>query len=207
MLTTRTQSILLVLVVLAAACPVCCWGPARADEPARVDSAQLCAVKAAILWRERAWTPAECQRVADAFNDTQDPRRFFAMSINESDLRERAQRVTMLADGRIARDLGLLAVRCVTEPGSDRCANGAARGLYASQLLDPAVNVRTAEAVLQSHGGSLRAYNGGTREHGYARRIHAIEAALSGVLVPGLKGRMAKLCRQIVEAVEGERRS
>lgn len=40
MLTDRAQSILLFLVVLAAACPVCCWGPARADEPARVDALQ-----------------------------------------------------------------------------------------------------------------------------------------------------------------------
>lgn len=149
-----------------------------------------------------------------------------AVAIVESDLRERAINVSKPG----VYDIGLMGVRCVTVFGAHaradwrsvsvvtstmetqtprgRCTNGPARGLYAHQLFNGPTNIRTAERVLyETHGGSLRGYNGGTREHGYAKRIHAIEAALGGVLVPGVTGRTAKLCRQIVEAVKGAPRT
>lgn len=190
------------------------WAPVAQAEAATVDAHLLCQIKAAIRWRDRAWSPAECERIATALNETTTPPQFLAMAINESDLRERAQRITVLADGRLARDLGLLAVRCVTDPEAqerDRCTNGAARGLYAHQLLDPGINVRTAQAVLSSHQGRLDGFNGCVetkrRRCTYAKRIRAIEAALGGRLVPVKDKRTAKLCRLVVEAVTGERRS
>ena len=70
-----------------------------------------------------------------------------------------------------------------------------------SELLDPVVNIRVAASVLAGHGGSLRRYSGGTREHGYEARIKAIEAALSGVVVETDTPRMEKLVAQIARAV------
>lgn len=219
-----------ILCILAPACSVQCWGPARADEPARVDAGQLCSVQNRIRWRERAWTADECQRIATALNATREPRRMAAIAINESDLRERA--INVVRPG--VYDLGLMGVRCVTlgavaeETGSslatteatttttiprDRCTNGAARGIYAHQLLDPTVNIRTAVAVLASHGGSLRGYSGSTKERGYGARIMALVAAFGGELrIPkGAHGRqwarIRELARRIVEAIGKERRS
>lgn len=242
-MTTRAQSLLLFLVILAAAFPVCCWGPARADvnrevnrirltvlgsrtenEPARVDAGQLCRVQNTIRWRERVWTAGECQRIAAALNATMAPIQTLAMAINESDLRERAINVSRPG----VYDLGLMQVRCVTlgavaeEIGSlsanteatttptiprDRCTNGAARGLYAHQLLDPVINIRTADAVLASHGGSLLGYSGSTKERGYGARVSAIVAALGGIEVKVRGARLRKLVRQIVEAMKGEPKS
>lgn len=39
-MTTRTETALCILAVLLGSCSVQCWGPARADEPARVDALQ-----------------------------------------------------------------------------------------------------------------------------------------------------------------------
>jgi hypothetical protein len=189
-----------IIAAMLLSCLECANG-AHAAEP--ISAGQLCEVQHALRWREPAWEPAQCVRVADAINRTPDPAQMLAVAIVESDLRERAQRVTLLADGRLARDLGLCGVRCVTNPEDkpserDRCTNGSARGLYARQLLDPATNIRTAAAVLASHGGSLRGYSGSTRDHGYEARIAAIVAALGGIEVRVSGARMRKLVRQII---------
>lgn len=197
--------------------------------PARVDAAQLCAVKRA-LRTGPAWSAKTCVTVAEALNQTADPLLFAAIATLESGLRERA--INVVRPG--VYDLGLAQVRCVTlgalaeETGSspatteatttttiprDRCTNGAARGIYAHQLLDPTVNIRTAVAVLASHGGSLRGYSGSTKERGYGARIMALVAAFGGELrIPkGAHGRqwarIRELARRIVEAIGKERRS
>jgi hypothetical protein len=198
--------------------------PVRAREALAVTAEMVCSVQHAIRWREAAWTPMMCAKVAGALNETPAPVKFLAMAVNESDLRERAINVSRPG----VYDIGLMAVRCVTlgavaeETGSssanprstttttiprDRCTNGAARGLYAHRLLEPMTNIRTAAAVLASHRGSLRRYNGGTREHGYGARIAAIMSALGGVEVRVKGARMRKLVKQIVDAVEGAKRS
>ena len=192
-----------IAAVLLLSCLNC---PASA-QPSRVEARQVCAVKAAIRFGQRAWTPRECERIADAFNETENPVQSMAIAINESDLRERAINV----QPKGVFDVGLMAVRCVTrtfaEDTQDICLNGAARGLTVAKLLDPVVNIRTAAAVLASHGGSLRRYNGGTREHGYGARIGALVAAMGGVEVKVKGKRLRKLVRQIVEAMGKEPRS
>ncbi len=94
----------------------------------------------------------------------------------------------------------------LTSTPRDRCTNGAARGLYAHQLLDPGTNTRTASAVLASHGGSLMGYSGSTRERGYGARIAVLVAAWGGELrIPkGAHGkkwaRVRELAKRIIQA-------
>jgi hypothetical protein len=207
-----------------AALLLCCLNCPAGAQPAGVGAEQLCVVKDAIRWREAAWTPAECRGITDALNETLDPPRMLAVCINESDLRERV--VSFVRPG--VYDVGLCGVRCTLAPGSaagdgsrsagrpaglpaGRCTNGPARGYTLRQLLDGPTNVRVADEVLhETHGGNLRHYNGGTREHGYAGRVAAVLAALGGVDAfsgrrhkVGRRGetRVEKLTRQILEAV------
>jgi hypothetical protein len=97
-----------------------------------------------------------------------------------------------------------MGVFCAVEKGAkdDTCKNGPGRmwvGLH--QLLDPVTSIHVAAAVLAEKGGNLKRYNGGTREHGYEARIHAIEAAaLSGSVVKTGTARMKKLVGQIAKA-------
>lgn len=219
-----------ILCILAPACSVQCWGPARADEPARVDARQLCAVKRA-LRHGPVWSPKMCATVAGALNETPDPVMFAAIAVNESGMRERA--ISAIRPG--VYDLGLMQVRCVTVVGAhaqadwclssvttstdetptprDRCTNGAARGIYAHQLLDPTVNIRTAVAVLASHGGKLYRYNGARKPNGYTARVMALVAAWGGELriprgAPGPKwARVRALAKRIVEALKGAPRT
>jgi hypothetical protein len=229
----RLQSVLLFAACLAATCSVQCWGPARADESVVVSGDQVCRVQHKIRWREAAWTPARCRRQASAFNSTRDPPLLEAVCINESDFREDV--VTFVRPG--VYDAGLCGVRCVLYLGSSatargdglrsagspadlpagRCQNGPARGYTLQQLLDGPTNVRLADEILhEAHGGSLKRYNGGTREHGYAARVGAVLAALGGVDVFAKRRRkgdhlretrMEKLTRQILEVVAEEKRS
>lgn len=202
---------------------------ARADQPHQTITPELAlAVQNAIRWRNAAWGEDMAREVAGAVNETPDPVQTVAQMINESDMRERAMRVTMLPDGRVAYDIGLMGVRCVTigslaeEIGSssagansgptlqiqtprDRCLNGPARGIYAHQLFDPATNIRTAMAVLKSHEGDLNRYNGcretKRRKCWYSARVEALVAALGGVQVKVMGPRMRKLTGQIIAAL------
>ena len=178
------------VAVVALSCVPRC---AHADTPA-VTADLICSVKSAIkLKRQPAWTPALCEAVAAVLNATPDPRQMAAVCVNESDLNERA--IVEVRPGVF--DVGLCGVRCVL--GQDkRCTNGHARGYILAQLLDPVVNIRVSAAVLSSHGGSLKRYNGGTREHGYESRIGAIMSALGGVEVRVKGHRMRELVRRIV---------
>jgi hypothetical protein len=218
-----------VVAFILAAMILCCLESPAGAQPVRVDASQLCAVKDAIRWREVAWSTAECRRVAEALNETRDPLRMAAVCINESDLRERV--VSFARPG--VYDVGLCGVRCVLHPGGSatargdgprsavssadlpagRCSNGPARGYTLRQLLDGPTNVRVADEILHvKHGGNLRRYNGGTREHGYAGRVGAVPAALGGVDVfakrrhkkgPRREPYVSELPRRIVGALGG----
>jgi hypothetical protein len=168
---------------------------AHAEEQVTADL--VCRVQSAIRHRSPAWAPAECTRVAAALNRTPEPRVSMAIAINESDLRPRV----MVRVAENVYDGGLMGVRCVLDGG--RCTNGPARGLTLTQLKDPSTNIRVAAAIMASkraiHGADyLRAYNGGTREHGYGARIGAIAAALGGTVVRVDSRRVRELARRIV---------
>jgi hypothetical protein len=230
---TLRQYVFLILIFLACACPVTCCGWAVAGEGTPVSGDQVCRVQHAILWRNSAWLDAKCEGIAAAFNATRAPRLTEAVCINESDFREDV--VSFVRPG--VYDAGLCGVRCVLYPSrgattrgygprsvgrpaglpAGRCSNGLARGYTLRQLLDGPTSVRLADQILHDiHGGSLRRYNGGTREHGYAGRVGAVLAALGGVDAFAKRRHKAghrretrgeKLTRQILEALEGERRS
>jgi hypothetical protein len=195
-----------------------------------VSGDQVCRVQHAILWRNSAWQPAKCEGIAAALDATRDPPRMLAVCINESDLREDV--VSVVRPG--VYDVGLCGIRCdlrstsgkvrgrspaggLARAPSGSCQNGSARGYTLRQLLDGATSVRLADKILHdTHGGSLRRYNGGTREHGYAGRVGAILAALGGVDAfakcrhrgePRRETRVEKLTRQILEALGKGKRS
>ena len=123
-----------------------------------------------------------------------------AIEINESDLNETA--IHWRSTG--GADVGLMGVFCLVEKGAkdDACQNRPG-GMSVSlrDLFDPVVNIHVASAVLAGHKGNLRRFNGGTREHGYEARIHAIESALDGVVAKTETPRMKKLVGQIAKAV------
>jgi len=190
-------------------------------------------VQHAIRWRSAAWSADKCEMLSEAFNGTRDPQLTAAICINESDWREDV--VSFVRPG--VYDVGLCGVRCVLYPGGSatargygprsagrpadlpagRCQNGPARGYTLRQLLDGPTNIRVADQILhETHRGSLRRYNGGTREHGYAGRVGAVLAALGGVDVFAKRRyksghhretRGEKLTRQILEALGGGKRS
>ena len=168
---------------------------------AAISSSLLCAVQSGIRFREPAWTPARCEAVAGALNKTAQPVTMLAVCIDESDLRPG---VTSETKGNVV-DVGLCGVRCVLGK-HDRCTNGPARGLTVEQLKEPTRNIEVAARIL-ANKPSLRAYNGGTREHGYAARISAIVAALGGIQVRVKSKRMTKLTADIVRAVNREKKS
>lgn len=198
------------LVGIVAVMLLACLECSAEAQPERVDAEQLCAVKRAVRFQQRAWTPRECERIAAALNETAEPVQMLAMAIWESDLRENAIRTTLRSDGMFAHDMGLLAVRCITDREAV-CTNGEAKGLVAIKLTDPAVNIRTAAAVLASHGGRLNGFNGCVERKGrkcrYAENIAVLVSAFGGVEVKTKGARLRKLSRQIVEAIGKERKS
>ena len=205
-------------IVLAACLVLPCLECTAKAETGSVDAAQLCAVKKA-LRHGPAWSPKMCATVAEALNETGNPELMRAVCTNESDLDERAHRVTFLPDGRIAHDLGLCGVRCIVDPDAkpsdrDRCQNGEVKGMRAHQLKDPVRNISAAWAIMATkkrHGN----YNAGTasKARSYEARVFVIAAAWAGELrIPkratGPKWeRIKTMARRIVEALGKERRS
>lgn len=112
----------------------------------------LCAVKEKVRWRTPKWDVATCERVGRAFvaaAKKYDLPLALAPSValNESDLNERASRVT-LKDGKpYAHDVGLMAIRCV-DRNSGTCTNGLVRGLTVKDLLKPEVNIDIGAHIL-----------------------------------------------------------
>jgi hypothetical protein len=105
----------------------------------------ICSVKQKIRWQTPAWTPSECQNIAGAVaaaakRHDLPPALLLAIMINESDMNERAFRVST-RDGKVyAKDGGLMAIRCVVNK-NDHCVNGNVRGLSWKQLMDPMTNI------------------------------------------------------------------
>ena len=65
-------------------------GGAATRGAASVSPELVCAVQHAARWREPAWSPRECARVAAALDATPTPRLLAAVVSNESDSREEA---------------------------------------------------------------------------------------------------------------------
>ena len=222
--TAHVAGIALIFVLCCLEC-----SNARADEPARVDAAQLCAVKRSLPGH--AWSPRQCQRISAAFNAQPNPVLFAAIAVNESTLQERA--INMARPS--VYDVGLMQIRCVT-PGAvaegigpspsvasqvapelaraaridgvtptprGRCTNGPARGLTPKQLLDPDASIRTAARVLAMHGGRLHRYNGSQEKNGYGSRIAALVAAFGGELrIPrGVSGKQWARVRELCRRI------
>ena len=165
----------------------------------------VCQVQHALkLKATPSWDAPRCEAVSAAMNDTLEPLVTLAVAANESDMRAGA--LAHVSHG--VYDVGLVGVRCVLSYGG-RCTNGPALGHTLTELRDPVVNIQVGAAIMEEkrarHGHRwLRHYNGGTREHGYALRIHALVAALGGRLVKTKWPRTQKQCRQIVAAVEAQ---
>jgi len=190
------------IVLALSGVPRCAWaGYAEADEPVQVTPSLVCAVQSAIkLHRTPAWKPDRCEQVAGAMNSTGNPGQTLAIAVNESDLNEKA--IHWRATG--GADVGLMGVFCAVEKGAkdDTCKNvPGGVPIKLRELFEPTASVYVATAILAEKGGSLRRYNGGTREHGYEARIAAVMSALGGVEVRAKGARMRKLVGQIAKAV------
>ena len=108
-------------------------------------SRTICAIKDRIRWQTAAWTPTQCTKIATAVLTSSkhysiSPSLLLAVMINESDLNEKAARITMRENKVYAKDSGLMAVRCVLDR-RNRCLNGNVRGMAWSALMDPATNI------------------------------------------------------------------
>ena len=216
-----SRVVLVLMFALCAFTPKCCAAAtahageaftASADAVAPtgpdVTAGLICSAQHVVRWREAAWTAAECQARARDFADAGQrwgfaPGQLLAMSIAESDMRVRAQRVV----GN-ALDEGLMGVRCVMGLHF-HCTNFPVRGLTAKQLLEPRRNIEAGTRILaELHHGSLSGYNGDkTGGDRYPKKIAAILAALGGVEVKVKGARLRTLVRKIVAAVQKEKRS
>jgi hypothetical protein len=105
----------------------------------------ICSVKQTIRWQSPAWTPSECQRIADAIAANAkkydlSPTLLLAVMINESDMNEKAFRASSREGKVYAKDGGLMAIRCVVDH-KDHCVNGNVRGMAWKQIMDPVTNI------------------------------------------------------------------
>jgi hypothetical protein len=63
-----------------------------------------------------------------------------AIMINESDMNEKAFRLTLRGGKVYAKDGGLMAIRCVVNR-KDHCVNGNVRGMAWKDIMDPVTNI------------------------------------------------------------------
>jgi hypothetical protein len=167
----------------------------------------ICSVKQKIRWMTPAWTPTECQRIANAVESSSkrhdlSPTLLLAIMINESDMNEKAFRLTVRGGKVYAKDGGLMAIRCVLDR-KEHCVNGNVRGMAWT------INRRDSQGHIQqiSKNGPCHHtthawwahYNHGPRyiEKGYPRhyphRIAVLDHALATVMnldAPELKQRI-----------------
>jgi hypothetical protein len=116
--------------------------PFRSDECL---ASTICSVKAHVRWRTPAWTPEFCRDIAAgvaaaAKKYDLSPSLVLAVMVNESDMDEKAARVTMRGDRVYAKDSGLMGIRCVLDRRG-RCLNGHVRGMPWRTLMDPLTNI------------------------------------------------------------------
>jgi len=113
----------------------------------------LCEVKDKIRWQTPRWTTDECHNLAAeilkaaAAHDVS-PTLLLAVMINESDLNEKAVRLTFHGPKIYARDGGLMGIRCLPD-SQDRCTNGYVRGLPWRRVMDPQTNIELGAAELE----------------------------------------------------------
>jgi hypothetical protein len=105
----------------------------------------LCSVKAHVRWHTPAWSPETCRDIASAVSTAArkydlSPTLLLAVMINESDLDEKAFRVTMRGDRIYAKDSGLMGIRCVLDRRG-RCTNSHLKGMSWKALMDPLTNI------------------------------------------------------------------
>jgi hypothetical protein len=111
----------------------------------------LCSLRQRVNARKGAWTPAFCQALADgvltsARRHELAPALLLAVMMNESDLDEKAARVSH-PDGGLAKDSGLMGIRCVIGPRG-RCTNGFVKGMAWRAVMDPLTNVELGAVYL-----------------------------------------------------------
>jgi len=105
----------------------------------------ICSIKQKIRWMTPAWTPPECQRIANAVAASSkrhelSPTLLLAIMINESDMNEKAFRLTLRGGKVYAKDGGLMAIRCVLDR-REHCLNGNVRGMAWKDIMDPVTNI------------------------------------------------------------------
>ena len=123
----------------------------------------ICSVKQKIRWMTPAWTPTECQRIANAVESSSkrhdlSPTLLLAIMINESDMNEKAFRMTLRGGKVYAKDGGLMAIRCVLDHvHNDHCVNGNVRGMAWKDLMDPVTNIEVGarELAYWRDGGGI----------------------------------------------------
>jgi len=112
----------------------------------------LCEVKDKIRWQTPRWTPAECRTLAGEILKAAEahdvsPTLLLAVMINESDLNEKAVRLTFHGPKVYARDGGLMGIRCMPD-AQDKCTNGYVRGIPWRNVMDPHTNIELGAAEL-----------------------------------------------------------
>jgi hypothetical protein len=121
----------------------------------------ICSVKQKIRWMTPAWTPTECQRIANAVESSSkrhdlSPTLLLAIMINESDMNEKAFRLTVRGGKVYAKDGGLMAIRCVLDR-KEHCVNGNVRGMAWKDIMDPVTNIEVGarELAYWRDGGGI----------------------------------------------------
>ena len=137
---------------------------APADDDGQADTCMvktICSVKQKIRWMTPAWTPAECQRIANAVESSSkrhdlSPTLLLAIMINESDMNEKAFRLSLRGGKVYAKDGGLMAIRCVLDR-KDHCVNGNVRGMAWKDIMDPVTNIEVGarELAYWRDGGGI----------------------------------------------------
>jgi hypothetical protein len=121
----------------------------------------ICSVKRKIRWMTPAWTPTECREIANAVTASAkrydlSPTLMLAIMINESDMNERAFRLSLRAGKVYAKDGGLMAIRCVVDH-KDHCVNGNVRGMAWKDIMNPVKNIEVGarELAYWRDGGGI----------------------------------------------------
>lgn len=105
----------------------------------------VCTLKDRVRWRTAGWTPEFCQKISRAVITSSKrhhipPALLLAVMINESDMNEKAVRLTERNGAIYAKDSGLMGIRCVVDKHG-RCQNGNVRGILWKTLMDPLANI------------------------------------------------------------------
>jgi hypothetical protein len=138
----------------------------------------ICSVKEKIRWQTPAWTPSQCQRIANAVSSSSkrhdlSPTLLLAIMINESDMNEKAVRVYLHENKVYAKDGGLMAIRCILDK-KEHCTNGNVRGIAWKDLMDPVTNIEVGARELaywRNGGGVTRTVVSRRDRQGHVERV------------------------------------